>query len=119
MLRENWLSQGQQLGPVEGRIRAVRELDGRGKVQLVQYNPMDDPQESEFGVKVEVTKERDRMYGLGCYYLACGDGTYFAVGEHPYTRAEDKWFGAVEADLGWPSRRPMFSTKMRWNRGLR
>jgi len=106
MLRENWLSLGQQLGQAEQRINEARELDARGKVQLLQYNPVYDPEESEFGVRVDVDRERDRIYGLGCYYLACGESTYFAVGQHPYGRAEDKWFGGIEANIGTPKSAP-------------
>ncbi|MCD6351308.1 MAG: carbohydrate binding domain-containing protein, partial [Armatimonadetes bacterium] len=106
MLRENWLNIGRSEGYLLSAVRSVRELDRRGKIQLVQYNPVYDPKDSEFGVKVAVSKDRDRMYGLAAYYLAAGDYTYFAIGGHPYVRAEDKWFAAIETDVGQPEGEP-------------
>ncbi len=101
-LRENWLNIGHQLSQVKQAIDDVRAIDARGKIQLVQYNPVYDPKENEFGVKVPVDKNRDRIYGLAAYYLASGDYTYFAIGQHPYVRSEDKWFPAIETDIGKP-----------------
>lgn len=101
-LRENWLNIALSAHEAEARIQRVREVDRRGKIQLVQYNPVYDPKHNEFGVKVAVSEDRDRIYGLAAYYIAAGDYTYFAIGQHPYVRAEDKWFAAIERDIGKP-----------------
>ncbi len=99
-LRENWMNIAAGPTTFEQRLREVVELDRRGKIQLVQYNPVYDPKENEFGVKAPVSKDRDRIFGLASYYLCAGDYTYFAYGQHPYVRAEEKWFAAIEYNIG-------------------
>jgi len=99
---ENWLNISSPLSKVESRLEAVSNLERRGKIQLVQYNPIYDPDENEFGRKVPVSKERDRIFGLALYYLVAGDRTYFGFGQHPYVHSERKFFGAVEFDIGRP-----------------
>ena len=99
---ENWLNIAAPVGRVEAMLRAVIDIDRRGKIQFVQYNPAYHPKESAFGVKVEVDKARDQIYGLALYYLCHGDRTYFGFGQHPYIRSERKWFDAIAYDVGQP-----------------
>jgi len=84
-------------------IDEMREHDRRGKMQLIQYNPIFHPELAEFGPKVEgVTYERDKLYGLATYYLTHGDHSYFGFGGHPYRNVTRQWFGAIEHDIGRP-----------------
>ncbi len=100
---ENWLNIAAPLSRVEPRLKAVADLDRRGAFQMVQYNPVYDPEFGEFGVKADVPVEQDRMYGLGLYYLVHGNYTYFGIGQHPYRKSEQKWFPAIERDIGRPT----------------
>ncbi|MFQ6097294.1 MAG: putative glycoside hydrolase [Armatimonadota bacterium] len=99
---ENWLNIGHSLSRVESRLAACADLQRRGKLQLIQYNPIFDEKATPFGVKVDVPKERDRLYGLALYYLIAGDHTYFGIGQHPYRRSEQMWFDAIAYDIGEP-----------------
>ena len=84
-------------------VDEMRGHDGRGNMQLIQYNPIHHPQLAEFGLKVEgVSYDRDRIYGLATYYLAHGGFSYFGFGQHPYRRVADQWFKATEHDIGQP-----------------
>jgi len=102
MQRENWLNITAPPDKVESAVKAVRALDRRGKNQLVQYNPIYTPDEPSFGVKVPVSRERDQIFGLACYYLAAGDFAYFGYGRHPYANSERKHFPAMDVDIGEP-----------------
>ena len=90
--REKWLQ----------RLDQAIELDRRGKVQLLQYNPIFHPTLAEFGLKLPVSHERDKMFGLATYLLAHGRFTYFGFGRHPYAGATKLWFEAMRTDLGEP-----------------
>ncbi len=110
-LREGWLNIAAPPPSVEAALELAEQTDRRGKIQLLQYNPVYDPKENEFGVRVPVSRQRDALYGLACYYVCAGDYTYFAIGQHPYIRSEDKWFPALAVDVGKPvSRRYDFFT---------
>lgn len=100
---EGWLHIGQTEDRWRRAIDQARELDRGGKIQWLQYNPIYDPQLAEFGVKVEgVDRPRDCLYGLGSYWLAHGDYSYFGFGSHPYRKVEQLWFKAIEQDIGQP-----------------
>lgn len=108
MVNDGRQSEGWQAIQVErGRWRReldrAVELDRRGKVQLIQYNPIYHPELSEFGAKVPVSHERDKMFGLATYLLAHGRFTYFGFGEHPYKNVARLWFPAMRCDLGEPA----------------
>lgn len=100
---ENWLNITSQLAQWQHAIDEMRACDRRGKIQLIQYNPIHHPELAEFGRKVEgVTYERDKMYGLATYYMAHGDYSYFGFGSHPYAKVTQQWFKAIEFDIGQP-----------------
>ena len=82
------------------RLDHAIELDRRGKVQLIQYNPIYHPTLAEFGPKLAVSHDRDKMFGLATYLLAHGRFTYFGFGRHPYAGVTELWFEAMRADLG-------------------
>jgi hypothetical protein len=100
--RENWINASADLESLGRRIGDVADTDARGKILLLQYNPVFDPELSPFGVDLGIEKERDRLLGLAFYYLAAGRFTYFGFGQHPYDSAESLWFDAVEVDVGAP-----------------
>ncbi|MEW6357592.1 MAG: putative glycoside hydrolase [Planctomycetota bacterium] len=97
---ENWLNISRSPSQVRAQLDEVIDIDRRGKVQLVQYNPIYHPDTNGFGVKVPVDPDRDRIYGLALYYLANGDYTYFGFGQHGYAKSEEKYFPAIEYDIG-------------------
>lgn len=100
---ENWLNITVQRSAWERVIADALSCDRRGKMQLLQYNPIYDEKLAEFGRKVPgVTPERDRLYGLASYYLIHGDYTYFGFGSHPYAKVTEQWFKAIERDIGKP-----------------
>ncbi len=99
---ENWLNITSPLSRYMAVLDAAAERDGRGKVQMLQVNPAYHPEENEFGVKADVDPERDRTFALATYYLIAGDYTYFGFGQHPYRRSEEKWFRAIEFNVGVP-----------------
>ena len=98
--RENWLNISSPLSRIETALAAAAELDRRGAIQMLQVNPVFDPEENEFGQKVDVEPDRDRIFALGVYYLVAGERTYFGFGQHPYRGSEKKWFDAIEFDVG-------------------
>lgn len=100
---ENWQRITHQRDRWQKRIDEMRGHDRRGKIQMIQYNPMFHPEFAEFGPKVEgVTGDRDRIYGLATYLMAHGDFSYFGFGGHPYQHVTSHWFKAIEHDLGKP-----------------
>ena len=99
---EGWQSLDRSLGHWRAGIDQATELDRRGKVQLIQYNPIFDAELAEFGPKLPVTQERDKLYGLATYLLAHGRFTYFGFGRHPYAGVTKTWFRAMRHDLGTP-----------------
>ncbi len=100
---ENWQRITHQKDRWQKRIDEMRAYDRRGKIQMIQYNPMFHPEFAEFGPKVEgVTNDRDRIYGLATYLMAHGDFSYFGFGGHPYQHVTRQWFKAIEHDLGTP-----------------
>ena len=100
---ENWLDITAPCDRWRHTIERARACDRRGKIQMLQYNPVHDDRLAEFGKKVPgVSRERDRLFGLASYYMAHGDFTYFGFGSHPYAHVTELWFDAIGADLGRP-----------------
>lgn len=100
--RENWLNITHNASALEARLRAAIELDRRGKIQLLQFNPIYVEGRSDFGPKVPIDLDRDAIYGLAAYYLCAGDYTYYGYGRHPYGQATSWYFPALEFDIGQP-----------------
>lgn len=100
---ENWLHCGTPCHEWRRRIDLARQHDRAKHVQLLQYNPVHDPELVQFGVNVPgVNRERDQLYGLASYLMAHGDNSYFGFGLHPYGRVTELWFDAMRVDLGEP-----------------
>lgn len=99
---ENWLNVTVGGGGFEARLREVVGIDRRGKIQLVQYNPIFEPDRSEFGPKVPISLERDAIFGLASYYLCAGNHSYYGYGRHPYARAMSWYNAAADFDIGAP-----------------
>ncbi len=99
---EGWQALNNQLGKWRQRLDHAIDLDRRGKVQLIQYNPIFHPTLAEFGPQLPVSQDRDKMFGLATYLLAHGRFTYFGFGRHPYAGVAKLWFRAMRADLGQP-----------------
>lgn len=99
---EGWESIGLDRARWRRELDRAIELDRRGKVQLLQYNPIYDPELSEFGPKLPVSRDRDKLFGLATYLLAHGRFTYFGFGRHPYAGVTRLWFPAMRCDLGEP-----------------
>jgi hypothetical protein len=99
---ENWLNIATPLSRYEATLASAAERERRGIIQMLQVNPVYDPETNEFGVKADVDPDRDRLFALATYYLIAGDRTYFGYGQHPYRRSEEKWFPAIGFDVGKP-----------------
>lgn len=99
---EGWQSIGYQLGNWRRRLDMAIEHDRRGKIHLIQYNPVFHPTIAQFGAKLPVNADRDKMFGLATYLLAHGRFTYFGFGGHPYEHVTRLSFPAMRADLGEP-----------------
>ena len=99
---EGWQHLSRQADAWKARLDAAIERDRRGKVQLIQYNPIFHPELAEFGPKLPVTMDRDKLFGLATYLLAHGRCTYFGFGRHPYRNVTKLWFQAMRHDLGKP-----------------
>lgn len=97
---ENWLNIATPLPRYLATLDAAAAIDRRGKIQMLQVNPVYHPEENEFGVKADVDPDRDRIFALATYYLIAGEHTYFGFGQHPYRKSEEKWFPAIEFDVG-------------------
>ncbi|MGD9497691.1 MAG: putative glycoside hydrolase [Armatimonadota bacterium] len=102
MEAEGWLDITRGASALEARLRAAIELDRRGKIQLLQFNPIYVEGRSEFGPKVPIDLERDAIFGLAAYYLCAGERTYYGYGRHPYGQATSWYFPAIEFDVGAP-----------------
>lgn len=102
MEAENWLRIGTEASALEARLRTAIDLDARGKLQLLQYNPIFVEGLSEFGQRVPIDVERDALFGLATYYLCAGERTYYGYGGHPYARATEWYFPALEYEVGAP-----------------
>jgi len=102
MESEGWLNITRGASALEACLRSAINLDARGKIQLLQYNPIYDEGRSEFGPKVPIDLDRDAIYGLAAYYLCAGDRTYYGYGRHPYGQATTWYFPAIEFDVGAP-----------------
>jgi len=100
---ENWLNIATPLPRYEAALASAAERERRGIIQMLQVNPVYDPESNEFGVKADVDPDRDRLFALATYYLIAGDRTYFGYGQHPYRQSEQKWFPAIEFDVGRPT----------------
>ena len=99
---ENWLRITDSESKTLTALQDVIALDRRGKLQMVQYNPIYEPKYAEFGPRAPIDQDRDRLYGLAAYYLCQGAHTYMGRGGHPYTTSERQWFPALARDLGAP-----------------
>ena len=99
---EGWQSLSRGAGEWRKRLDQAIDLDRRGKMQLIQYNPIFHPELAEFGPKLPVSHDRDKLYGLATYLLAHGRFTYFGFGRHPYAKVTKTWFEAMRHDLGQP-----------------
>ena len=101
---EGWQCLNRQASSWKASIDEVIERDRRGKVQLIQYNPIWHPTLSDFGPKLPVSYERDKMFGLATYLLAHGHFTYYGFGRHGYANVTKLWLGfeAMRYDLGEP-----------------
>jgi len=99
---EGWLDITRPLSQFEDILARTVALDRRGKIQMIQYNPVFDPELSEFGPKVPIDLARDAMFGLASYYLVHGDCTYYAYGRHPYANVQKLWPAAAAVDIGTP-----------------
>ncbi|MGC9319282.1 MAG: putative glycoside hydrolase [Armatimonadota bacterium] len=100
--REGWLNITQAASALEARLQRAADVDARGKVQLLQFNPIYVEGRSEFGHQVPIELERDAIFGLAAYYLCAGDHTYYGYGRHPYGEATGWYFPAIEFDVGEP-----------------
>lgn len=100
---EGWQAIEHHSGRWRRQLDRAIELDRRGKVQLIQYNPIYDAELSEFGPKLPISRDRDKMFGLATYLLAHGRFTYFGFGRHPYANVTRLWFPAMRCDLGEPT----------------
>ncbi len=99
---EGWESIGLDRSRWRRELDRAIELDRRGKVQLIQYNPIYDPELSEFGPKLPLSQDHDKLFGLATYLLAHGRFTYFGFGRHPYANVTRLWFPAMRCDIGEP-----------------
>ena len=100
---EGWLRAGVSVSQYEKTLAETEALDRRGKIQMIQYNPIFDEDLSEFGRKVPISHDRDAIFGLATYYLVHGDFTYYAFGQHPYRKVENQWPKAAAVDIGAPT----------------
>jgi len=100
---EGWQSLNRQAERWQAAVDTAVELDRQGKIQLIQYNPIFHPELSEFGPKLPVDHDRDKIFGLATYLLAHGDFTYFGFGRHPYANVTKLYFDAIRFDLGEPA----------------
>ena len=101
---ENWQRITHSADRWRTLIDEMRAYDRRGKMQLIQYNPIYHKTLAEFGPKTEgVSYERDKLFGLATYLMAHGDLSYFGFGGHPYSHVTEHWFKAIEQDVGQPS----------------
>ncbi len=100
---EGWEALNYNASQWRQRLDHAIELDRRGKIQLIQYNPVYDPKLSEFGPKLPVSLDRDRLFGLATYLLAHGRFTFYGYGRHPYARVTKLWFRGMQVDLGEPA----------------
>jgi len=99
---EGWQALNRQVSAWEAALEAAVDFDRRGKVQLIQYNPIWDAELAEFGPKLPVSQDRDKLFGLATYLLAHGGYSYFGFGRHPYSGVTKLWFKAMHVDLGKP-----------------
>jgi len=99
---EGWLNVTKGLSAVEATLRSAIDLDRRGKIQLLQYNPIFEPERAEFGPKVPISLDRDAIFGLATYYLCAGDYTYYGYGRHPYGYSTTWYNRAADYDIGAP-----------------
>ncbi len=102
MESEGWLNITRSGRGFDAALERAAKLDRRGKIQLLQYNPIFEPERSEFGPKVPIELERDAIFGLATYYLVAGDYTYYGYGRHPYAKSLSWYNPAADFDVGKP-----------------
>ena len=102
MSAEGWLNIQSGVGKVQSSFDRDAGFDRRGKIQMLQYNPIYEPEVSEFGPKVPVSMERDGYYGLALFYLNQGPHMYNGYGRHPYGKGWKLYVPAVDYDTGKP-----------------
>ncbi|UCE73495.1 MAG: carbohydrate binding domain-containing protein [Methanomassiliicoccales archaeon] len=88
------------------KLNTIIDRDEKGIMQLIQYYPIYDdvanPNRPDLYVE-GVTLERDQLYSLALYYLIHNNYTYYGYGAHGgYHLDEEKWFDAVNYDIGQP-----------------
>jgi len=97
-----WLNVTTSGHAFQARLDSAAGLEKRGKIQMLQYNPIFEPERCEFGKKVPISFERDAIFGLAAYYLISGDYTYYGQGAHPYQHALSWYNPAADFDIGKP-----------------
>lgn len=102
MQRENWLGLEHPAATLQTAVESVRQLDGRGKMQWVQFNNVALDDAPTFAPRLPVRPERDQLYGVAAYLLAHGERTYYGYGRHPYGALWRWWPGCTKVDLGQP-----------------
>ena len=102
MSAENWLTIQAPLGKIQSYFDRDTGFDRRGKIQMLQYNPIFDPEVSEFGPKLPLSMARDGYYGLALFYLNQGPYMFGGYGRHPYGRGWKLYVPAADVDIGKP-----------------
>ncbi len=100
---EGWMRAMSTIAQYERTLERTAAIDRRGKMQMIQYNPIFDETLAEFGEKVPISHDRDAILGLATYYLVHGDHTYYAFGRHPYSGVQKLWPKAAGVDIGVPA----------------
>ena len=99
---EGWLNIASGSGAVVAAFERDTDLDRRGKIQMLQYNPVYHPEISEFGPKIPVSLERDAYFGLALFYLNQGPYMLHGNGRHPYGKEWRLYAPATDFDVGVP-----------------
>lgn len=102
MSAEGWLRINSGVDTVEATFDRNTDLDRRGKIQMLQYNPIYAPEISEFGPKIPVSLERDAYFGLALFYLNQGPYMFHGNGRHPYGKEWQLYVPATDFDIGKP-----------------
>lgn len=100
---EGWLKAVTPVAQYERVLEQTAHMDARGKIQMIQYNPIFHEKLSEFGEKAPIEHSRDVILGLASYYLVHGDHTYYAYGRHPYAGVQELWPPVAAVDIGIPT----------------
>jgi hypothetical protein len=101
---ESWAKITKSISPK--KLDTIIDRDEKGIMQLIQYHPIyhevANPNRPDLFVE-GISLERDQMYSLALYYLVHGEHTYYGYGAHGgYHLDEERWFDAVNYDIGQP-----------------